>query len=167
VRGIEIPEDHNGLGLAQFFSIGQKSIVIAHLEFQTFVPGLAVGKIDIEEIKSGILQKDQPSFSLKTSVRKPCAYGQGLVAIKTGRTRVPLLDFGRIPHRLIPLRRLVFRGKLIYRCLGLLNAHHIGIRLPEPIPEILFDSRSDPVHIPGIYFHSFLQVWLCFFQEMG
>ena len=135
---VEVPADHDGLGAAQLFGMGEERVVIAHFIGQPPVVLGSVGKVDIEKMEGGVFDVQKAAFPLITGIGEFAVHGErlegGLLAREDRDARITLLDLRGQPFGIPALGAAVFFGDLRRLGLGFLKRHHIGVGGGEPVP---------------------------------
>jgi len=154
VGGVEVPADDNGLFLAQFLGIVEEAVVEAELVGQALGVALAVGEVDVEQVEIRVFEEDEPALALVGLQRQAHAGGQGLRPGDGGHARIALLFLAVVPEGLVARGAPVVVVELVRMALGFLEADHVGVRGPEPVPEVLLGHGPEAVDVPGIEFHA-------------
>ena len=152
VGRVEVPADHDGLGAAQLFGMGEERVVIAHFIGQPPVVLGPVGKVDIEKMEGGVFDVQKAAFPLITGIGEFAVHGErlegGLLAREDRDARIAFLDLRGQPFGIPALGAAVFFGDLRRLGLGFLKRHHIGVGGGEPVPVGFAAQGAEPVDVP-------------------
>ena len=152
VGRVEVAADHDGLGAAQLFGMGEERVVIAHFIGQPPVVLGPVGKVDIEKMEGGVFDVQKAAFPLITGIGEFAVHGErlegGLLAREDRDARIAFLDLRGQPFGIPALGAAVFFGDLRRLGLGFLKRHHIGVGGGEPVPVGFAAQGAEPVDVP-------------------
>ena len=142
---IHVPADDDRLFPVQIQQIAPEGVLPGHAVIQTGQAALAVGGIDRDKIKGGILQGDDAALVIMLREADAVADGEGLPLREDCGAAVALFLGG------IHVQQIALRGNIRLTGLhfGLLQAEEIRVRGAEIIHEALAHAGAQTVDIPG------------------
>ena len=149
MRHVHVPADDHGLLRVQAEKIASKSVLPGHAVVQALQPVLGVGRVDADQEKAGVFQRNGPPLPVVFLQAQAEADGQGLMLCKNGGAGVALF------LRVVPVLQIArrFQRELAGLQLCLLYAEKIRVEGLELLRKALLDRGPQAVDVPGDELH--------------